>query len=129
MSLAVEMPLLPWFPTMELQMSQLVDQPAQRRRFPRRRLDAAVAVCGVVSSAADTWRGHCLNLSEGGVAVVVAGPWLPGQVVKMELALSDRERPMQLVARVSHRNRLYCGLEFLAVADTVVSELRELLAS
>ena len=104
-------------------------QRVQRRRFPRRRMDAAVAVCGVVSRPTDTWRGHCLNLSEGGAAILVAGPWIPGQVVKMELALSERERPMQLVARVAHRNRLYCGLEFLAVGDPAVSELRQYLAS
>ncbi len=101
----------------------------QRRRFPRRRVDAAVAVCGVVSRPTDTWRGHCLNLSEGGAAVLVGGPWIPGQVVNMELALSARERPMRLVARIAHRNRLSCGLEFLAIGDNTVSELRELLAS
>ncbi len=104
-------------------------QTVQRRRYPRRRIEAAVAVCGVVSAPTNIWRGHCLNLSEGGAAILVAGPWIPGQVVKVELALSERERPMQLVARISHRNRLYCGVEFLAIADHVVSELRELLAS
>lgn len=101
----------------------------QRRRYKRRRLDAPVAVCGVVSSAAQACRGHCLNISEGGAAVIVAGPWVPGQVVKMELALPESERPMQLVARIAHRNRLYCGLEFLATADPGVTELREMLAS
>jgi len=110
-------------------MSHFTEQSASRRRFPRRRLEGAVAVCGVVSSSTDTWRGHCLNLSEGGAAVVVAGPWIPGQVVKMELALNVRERPVQLVARIAHRNRLYCGLEFLAIGENVASELRELLAS
>ena len=75
------------------------------------------------------WRGHCLNLSEGGAAVIVAGPWFPGQVVKMELALSQSERPMQLVARIAHRNRLYCGLEFLATSDQTASELRQVLAN
>ncbi len=104
-------------------------QPVQRRRYPRRRVEAAVAVRGIVSSATEICRGHCLNLSEGGAAILVAGPWMPGQVVKVEMALSVRERPLELVARVSHRNRLYCGLEFLAVEDSAVSELRGLLAS
>jgi hypothetical protein len=113
---------------MDLHINQPAE-PSQRRRFPRRRVDAAVAVCGVVSRPADTWRGHCLNLSEGGAAVLVAGPWMPGQVVKMEIALNAEQRPMQLVARIAHRNRLYCGLEFLAIGDTVASDLRELLAS
>ena len=114
---------------MELHMMQQPDPPIQRRRFPRRRLEGAVAVCGVVSRPTDVWRGHCLNLSEGGAAVVVAGPWIPGQIVRMELALDARERPMQLVARIAHRNRLYCGLEFLAIADNVASDLRDMMAS
>jgi hypothetical protein len=92
-------------------------------------MDAAVAVCSVVSSAAQAWRGHCLNLSEGGAAVVVAGTWLPGQVVRMEMTLADQERPMQLVARIAHRGRHYYGLEFLAINDSLVSELRNLIAS
>lgn len=101
----------------------------QRRRYPRRRMDAAVAVCSVVSSAAQAWRGHCLNLSEGGAAVVVAGTWLPGQVVRMEMTLPEQERSMQLVARVAHRGRHYYGLEFLAVNDSLSSELRTLVES
>ena len=104
-------------------------QTVQRRRYPRRRVDAAVAVCGVVSAPTNVWRGHCLNLSEGGAAVLVAGSWIPGQVVRVELALSGYERPLELVARIAHRNRLYCGLEFLAIGDRLVSELREVLTS
>jgi hypothetical protein len=104
-------------------------QIVQSTRFPRRRVEAAVAVCGVVSSTTKAWPGHCLNLSEGGAAVIVAGPWIPGQVVKMELARSASERPMRLIARIAHRHRLYCGLEFLATSDSAVSELREMMAS
>lgn len=99
----------------------------QRRRFARRRVEGAVAVQGVVSSEARAWRGHCVNLSEGGAAVIVAGPWIPGQVVKMELDIARRHRPMQLVARVAHRTRLCCGLEFLATSESAASELREVL--
>jgi hypothetical protein len=36
---------------------------------------------------------------------------------------------MQLVARIAHRHRFYCGLEFLATSDSAVSELREMLDS
>ncbi len=100
----------------------------QRRRHIRRSVEGAVAVCGVVSEATKAFRGHCLNLSEGGVAVVVAGPWIPGQVVKMELDLAQRRRPMQLVARIAHRNRHCCGMEFLATSESAISELREVLA-
>ena len=104
-------------------------QVVQRRRYPRRRVEAAVAVCGVASSLARMWRGHALNLSEGGAGIIVGGSWLPGQVVRMELAFGDRPEPMQVTARIAHRNRLYCGLEFLATGDQAVSELRQVLKS
>lgn len=101
----------------------------QRRRSPRSNVEAAVAVCSVVSRAAQIWRGHCLNLSEGGAGVIVGGPWLPGQVVNVEFAPLNGNPPKQMVARVAHRNRLYCGLEFLGQSEFSVSELKEVLAS
>ena len=103
-------------------------QPVQRRHHPRRRIEAAVAVCGVASSYARTWRGHTLNLSEGGAGVIVAGPWIPGQVVRMEIAFYSGQTTT-LFARIAHRNRLYCGLEFLGNGEESRSELRQYLAS
>lgn len=104
-------------------------QMVQRRQFARQRVDAAVAVCGVASSAASrTWRGHTLNLSEGGAGVIVAGPWLPGQVVRVELNFGGAEHTTRVIARVAHRNRLYCGLEFLGNGEQARAELRSLLA-
>jgi hypothetical protein len=78
---------------------------------------------------ARTWRGHAVNLSEGGAGIIVAGPWAPGQVVQMEIAFAERPSPVQVFARVAHRNRLYCGLEFLGSGEQSRSELRALLAS
>lgn len=101
----------------------------QRRRFPRSNVEAAVAVCSVVSKAAQIWRGHCLNLSEGGAGVIVGGPWLPGQVVNVEFVPMNGNAAKQMVARVAHRTRLYCGLEFLGKSDSSFSELKTVLAS
>ncbi|MGH9524228.1 MAG: PilZ domain-containing protein [Terriglobales bacterium] len=104
-------------------------QSEQRRQFPRRRVEAAVAVCGVASSTASrTWRGHALNVSEGGAGIIVAGPWLPGQVVRLEIAFGGAEQTANVIARVAHRNRLYCGLQFLGNEDRARAELRSLLA-
>lgn len=105
-------------------------QAVQRRHYARRKVEAAVAVCGVASSAAARmWRGHALNLSEGGAGIIVAGPWIPGQVVRMEIAFGETRQPVQVFARVAHRNRLYCGLEFLGTGEQSRSELRQVLAS
>ena len=50
-----------------------------------------------------------------------------GQVVRLELALPNSNVSFPMTARVAHRNRLYCGLEFL---DEVSSKaIKTLLAS
>ena len=77
---------------------------------------------------ARTWRGHALNLSEGGAGIIVAGPWLPGQVVRVEIAFPGTEQTANVIARIAHRNRLYCGLEFLGSGEQARAELRNLLA-
>jgi hypothetical protein len=95
----------------------------------RQKVEAAVAVCGVASaSPSRTWRGHALNLSEGGAGIIVAGPWMPGQVVRVEIAFVGTEQTTSVVARVAHRNRMYCGLEFLGNGERSREELRSLLA-
>ncbi len=100
----------------------------QRRRYTRHRVEAPVFLRSAGSQVRGGWRGHCLNLSEGGAGVVVAGPWEPGQVVQLELALSAMEAPLLVVARLVHRTHLYCGLEFLGLSDATRQRLTEVLA-
>jgi len=95
----------------------------QRRRHVRRKLEAPVAVWSIGSGGRNASRGHCLNLSECGAAAIVAGTWLPGQVVGMELVL--HAEPLVVQARLRHRNRLHCGFEFLAPSDSVREQLRQ----
>ena len=78
-------------------MTEIVDN-GQRRRHPLRNVEAAVAVCSVVSNATRVWRGHCLNISEGGAGVIVGGPWLPGQVVNVEFAPGNANAAKQEIA-------------------------------
>jgi len=88
-----------------------------KRRFTRHRVEAPVLVRSIGSGATGASRGHCLNLSIGGAGAIVSGPWMPGQVVSMELALPAMDHPVLVDARLCHRNRLYCGFEFLAPSD------------
>ena len=104
-----------------------MNDPFQRRRSIRHRVEAAVLVWSIASNTSRAWRGHCLNLSEGGAGLIVGGPWMRGQVVRLELALPNSNVSFPMTARVAHRNRLYCGLEFL---DEVSSKaIKTLLAS
>ena len=82
-----------------------------------------MVVWSIGSGGKNASRGHCLNLSESGAGAIVAGTWLPGQVVGIELVL--RTEPVVVQARLRHRNSLHCGFEFLAASDTVREQLRQ----
>jgi hypothetical protein len=47
----------------------------------------------------------------------------------MEIAFEGGQQTASFFARVAHRNRLYCGLEFLGSGEHARSELRQFLAS
>jgi PilZ domain len=86
-----------------------------------------VFLCSAVSSARSGERGHCLDLSEAGAGLVVAGSWQPGQVMQLELVLPRAERPLMLAARMVHRNRQFCGMEFLGLTESARARLRSAL--
>lgn len=68
--------------------------------------------------------GHCSNLSQGGAGAIIAGPWQPGQVVTLQLTNPRDAQAIVVEARLSHRNQLYCGFEFLGASELVMSQLR-----
>lgn len=96
----------------------------QRRKHVRQKVEAPLVVWSIGSGGKNARRGHCLNLSESGAGAIVAGNWLPGQVVGMELVLPPDEEPVVVQARLRHRNRLYCGFEFLGPTEDVREQLR-----
>src|SRR5690348_14677972 len=84
------------------------------RRYTRQPIEAALLVRGIGSSVANSQRGHCVDLCEGGAGGVVPGEWKPGQVVTMEMALPGVERSVLVSARVCHAREMRYGFEFLA---------------
>lgn len=85
----------------------------QQRRFARHRIHVPILVRSIGSSRAHSYRGHSLDLSEGGLGAVLEGELTPGQVVIMEVVLPGDLQPLTAQARVRHRNALRCGFEFL----------------
>ncbi len=80
-------------------------------------------VWSITAGSTRAVHGHCFNLSEGGAGAIIGGPWQPGQVVTMQLAV-QMDSPIVVEARLAYRNRLYCGFEFLGVSDAVVAQVR-----
>jgi TonB family protein len=60
--------------------------------------------------------GRCLNLGERGVAGVIAGELVPGEIVGVELHLPLSSDSLRTRARVCYQDELRCGLEFLGLS-------------
>ncbi len=89
---------------------------AKRHRVPRYPVAVPVDVTVLRSGIPDSIPGRSLNISEGGVAVALAGELRPGDSVGVEFRLPYVALPLHAKAVVRHQARLRCGLEFLGLS-------------
>ncbi len=87
-----------------------------RRRSRRFHLNAPVDVTVLRSGIPQAVPGRCLNLGERGVAGVLAGELVPGEIVGVELRLPLSSDSLRTRARVCYQDNLRCGLEFLGLS-------------
>src|SRR5512147_1648364 len=100
----------------------------ERRRHLRCQFEAPLRVWSIASGSRHACRGQCVNLTEAGVGAIIAGPWLPGQVVTIELVTPGGDE-MAVPARLCHRNPVSCGFEFLGTDGRVREQLRGVCAN
>ena len=100
----------------------------ERRRHLRCQVEAPLRVWSIASGSRHAYRGDCLNLTEAGVCAIINGPWLPGQVVTIELVLHGPHE-ITVQARLRHRNDTYCGFEFLGTDSRIQDQLRSICAA
>jgi TonB family protein len=79
-------------------------------------LQAPLDVTVLRSGIPDSVPGRSLNLGAGGVAAVLAGELLPGEVVGVEVRLPQSVVPLRARARVRHHDKLRCGMEFIGLS-------------
>jgi TonB family protein len=96
-----------------------------RRKSPRFHLNAPVDVTVLRSGIPEAVPGRCLNLGERGVAGVLAGELVPGEIVGVELRLPLSAEALRARARVRYHDKLRCGLEFLGLSDEQRAAVRE----
>jgi TonB family protein len=96
-----------------------------RRKSSRFHLNAPVDVTVLRSGIPEAVPGRCLNLGERGVAGVLAGELVPGEIVGVELRLPLLSDALQARARVCYHDKLRCGLEFLGLSDEQRGAIRE----
>ncbi len=91
---------------------------AEKRRYPRYRIDVAVKVKVKTSSGIASYcYGRGGDISEGGMAIDVAHELTRGNVIRLVLTLPHCERAIECDAVVRHRTRFHYGLEFRDLAE------------
>lgn len=98
-------------------------------QIPRRAFRHSVAVPLDVtvlrSGVPDCIPGRSLNVSERGLAAVVAGELRPGDSVGIEMRLPHANLPLMAKAVVRHQARLQCGLEFVGLSQEQQALIRQ----
>jgi TonB family protein len=95
-----------------------------RRNSLRYGLQAPLDVTVLRSGIPDSVPGRSLNLGAGGVAAVLAGELLPGEVVGVEIRLPQSMVPLRARARVRHHDKLRCGMEFVGLSAEQQAAIR-----
>jgi TonB family protein len=100
------------------------EQPS-RRRGARYRVQAPLDVTVLRSGIPDTLPGRSVNVGEGGVAAVLAGELLPGELVGIEIQLPVVGDRLRARALVRHHDTLRSGLEFVGLSAEQHAAIRD----
>jgi TonB family protein len=95
-----------------------------RRRGPRYELAVPIDVIALRSGVPASIPGRTVNVSQRGVATVLAGELSPGERVGIEFHLPRIPEPIQAKAVVRHYSLMNCGFEFLAMPMEQENALR-----
>ena len=93
--------------------------------MPRFQVQAPLDVTVLRSGIPDTVPGRSLNVCERGIAAVLAGEVIAGEVVGVELRLPLLGDPLRARAMVRYQDKLRCGLEFLGLTAEQRSGIRD----
>ncbi|MGA7376702.1 MAG: PilZ domain-containing protein, partial [Candidatus Sulfotelmatobacter sp.] len=99
-------------------------RPHSRRHSLRYSLQEPLDVTVLRSGVPDSVPGRSLNLGAGGLAAVLAGELLSGEVVGVEIHLPKTAAPLRARARVRHHDKLRCGLEFVGLSADQQAAIR-----
>ena len=69
--------------------------------------------------------GRSLNLCEKGMAAVLSGELLPGELVGVEMKLPVLSDPLRTRGQVRYQENLRCGLEFVGLSAAQRSAIKD----
>jgi TonB family protein len=96
-----------------------------RRRVERFDLQAPLDVTVLRSGIPDIVPGRTVDVSEGGIAAMLAGELTPGETVGLQMQLPAMADPLRTRAKVKYQQKLRCGLEFLWLSAEERQAIRE----
>jgi len=104
--------------------TSLASAKTPRRGSPRYSLTVPVDVIALRSGIPITLPGRCANVSEGGMAAIVAGDLCQGQEVAIDLRLPGVGMPLRAKTVVRYHGPMRCGLEFVGLGTEQVEMIR-----
>lgn len=87
----------------------------RRRRHPRFRVDFRATVSYLAANDYRKFEGHCSDLSESGIGMLVATDMSNGEVVGLSFCLPGSTVTWELRAVVRYRRGYHYGFEFLSL--------------
>jgi hypothetical protein len=87
----------------------------RRRKFPRYRVNLPTIVTFLGHAGYVTVEGHCTELAEGGLGVMVSAELEIGEIVSLKLWIPNLKEPLALRAVVRRQAGLLNGLEFVSI--------------
>jgi TonB family protein len=96
-----------------------------RRRVERFELQTPLDVTVLRSGVPETLPGRAVDVCEWGIAAMLAGELLPGEVVGIEVQLPDTPDPLRMRATVRYHDKLRYGLEFVGLSAEQQEAIRD----
>jgi c-di-GMP-binding flagellar brake protein YcgR len=87
----------------------------RRRRHPRYRADFRVTATYLAANHYTKFEGHCSDLSEAGIGMLLATDMNNGEVVGLSFSLPGSTDMWELRAVVRYRRGYHYGFEFLSL--------------
>jgi c-di-GMP-binding flagellar brake protein YcgR len=101
-----------------------------QRRHPRYRAEFPVVVTLLSAGERQRLNGHCRDVSQAGMGVLIAAELELGEVVTLAFSLPQLRDSWEVRAVIRHRRSFHYGFEFLALSDNqdqaLIGYLREL---
>jgi PilZ domain len=96
----------------------------RRRRHPRYQGDFEVTVTHLLGDSYQKLQGHCRDLSQAGIGILLAAELNVGEVTSLSFSLSRSTSPWVVRAVVRYRRGYHYGFEFLSLTSDQQESLK-----